>query len=296
MAVLQMISIYLFSIIYSTIPVIVWVGQNEKVSECSHIITHGKNSEKIFAFLGIGIFLPIVMLNILYFVTSCKLRKQWRKRKRFLRQEDSFAKENSCAEMSIMRHINQQRRVKQGEKIKSCDSPKHQPQVQVLLTPSRSEFTDYRPSALLDTTPEPNDLNTSAKPVEVPSSVKTTALPKCESTNFGKNPDPVSTRSGDTPKRFSRLNRGYRSDYQRQSLHLIGLILLLIDVTMFPAIIVRSIPISISFTVRFYLGLVVFNNSLVNPWLYALQSKDLRRALKDNLVKIGGWFACSGGF
>ena len=326
MTLLQMIGIYLFSIMYSVIPFVVWVEGNERFSDCSHISTLGKNSKKIFAFLGVGLFLPTFILNILYFATLCKLRKQWRKRMRFLRQKDSFVKEKSSAKMSDVFHINQQRRNQRGEKIKFCDSPKLRTQGILILDPLRSldhcDSLDISPT-IDDTKPsevnvssslicqcetndinetlsglpdaitsfEPTDLNTAAHPGVVPPSAKATALPKFENTNFRINPDPYSTRREDTPKRPSQLNRGYKSDYQRQSLCLIGLILLLIDVSIFPAIIVRSIPVSISLTVRFTLTLLVFNNSLVNPWIYALQSKDFRRALKDNIVKIGEWIA-----
>ena len=79
------------------------------------------------------------------------------------------------------------------------------------------------PSALLgtSTTFEPTDLNTAANPEEGVSSVKTTALPKCEITHFENIPDPFSSRRENTPKRFSHLNRVYKSDFQRQSLCLI---------------------------------------------------------------------------
>ena len=273
MAVLQMIGIYLFSIVYSVIPFVVWIGKNERISECSHIAL-GKNSEKIFVFLGVGFFLPIVILHVLYLVTSCKLRKHWRKRMRFSRREDSFAKENSGAETSTMCHINQQRRDERGGKIKFCDSQKHRPQDQVLLDLQRSAFRDSfniishmrddtkrsdlnvkgsficqseandgsfdlnnTPSALLATSTsfEPTDLNTAANPEEGVFSVKTTALPKCEITHFENISDPFSTRRENTPKRLSHLNRVYKSDFQRQSLCLIGLILLLIDVSIFSA-------------------------------------------------------------
>ena len=326
MAVRQMTGIYLFSIMYSVIPFVVWIGKNESLSGCSHFITLGKNSKKIFTFISVGLFLHIVVLNILYFVTSCKLRKHWRKRVRF----DSFAKENDDAEMSVICHINQQRRDDREEKNKSYDSQKHRPQVQVLLDPSRSAMRDTlneshvsddtkpyevnvknnficqseandgsfdlnnTPSGLLGTSTsfEPADQNTAANSGEVSSSVKATSLPKCEGTNFENIPDFISTRREDRSKRFSRLNRGYKSDYQRQHLCLIGLIILLIDVSIFPAIIVRMIPVSMSNTMRFSLWILLFNNSLVNPWVYTLQSKDFRRALKDNIVKIGGWIAC----
>ena len=142
MTVLQMIGIYLFSIVYSVIPFIVWIGKHERISECSPINALGKNSEKIFAFLGVGFFLPIVILQLLYLVTSCKLRKHWRKRIRFSRREDSFAKENSGTETSTICHINQQGRDERGGKIKFCDSPKHRSQDQVLLDLQRSAFRD----------------------------------------------------------------------------------------------------------------------------------------------------------
>ena len=145
-------------------------------------------------------------------------------------------------------------------------------------------------SGLLNTFFEPTYSNMPANSTEDSSSLMSAVLPvcsKCGQTNCENIPATLSTRMGDT-SRFSELSRNYKSSYQRQSLCLIGLILLLIDVSIIPAIIVRSIPVPISITVRFAFGLLMFNNSLVNPWVYALQSKDFRTALKDNIRKIRG--------
>ena len=85
--VLQMVGIYLFSVVYTIIPFIVLGVENETIGEYISKSTLGNNAEKAFAFIGLCSFLPIVILNILYMVTLCKLRKHWRKRMRSLRQD-----------------------------------------------------------------------------------------------------------------------------------------------------------------------------------------------------------------
>ena len=146
MTVFQIVGFYLFSTVYTIIPFVIWSGGNEAIEECSPENTLGKNSGKAFAFLGIGLFLPITILNVLYFVTSCKLRKHWRKRLRSLRQKDSqkksLAKESHSTEVSILSDIEQHRRAEQVDKIRCYNSPKPRLQVQRLTGSSRSAFHD----------------------------------------------------------------------------------------------------------------------------------------------------------
>ena len=85
--------------------------------------------------------------------------------------------------------------------------------------------------------------------------------------------------------------RNSARELQKQSLVLIGLILILIDVTVIPFIVYLITekllePILIPEIVREILCLLVMNNSLLNPWLYAIQSKEVRRAIFQNLKQL----------
>ena len=94
-----------------------------------------------------------------------------------------------------------------------------------------------------------------------------------------------------TASRGSDLVDRSARESQKQSLFLIGLILLLIDITTAPCVVylvAEQVFLQESFPefVKSILLLLVMNNSLLNPWLYAIQSKEVRGAITHSMRKL----------
>ena len=96
-----------------------------------------------------------------------------------------------------------------------------------------------------------------------------------------------------TSTRFNRVNfviGRKTSDSQKQSINLIGVILLVLNLTvLLPASIKLAAVLgsfNISSTETELLFIFMMNNALLNPWIYTLQSTDFRLAVKDNWLRI----------
>ena len=90
--------------------------------------------------------------------------------------------------------------------------------------------------------------------------------------------------------RVSIVYGGKSRDNQKQSTHLIGVILVMLNLTMFlPACIKPSavlVPFHLSRMETELLFIIGMNNALLNPWVYTLQSTEFRCAVKDTWFKI----------
>ena len=92
---------------------------------------------------------------------------------------------------------------------------------------------------------------------------------------------------------FNRVNifyGGRSRDNQKQSIHLIGVILVVLNLTVFLPTCIKLaavlVPFNLSSMETELLFILMMNNALLNPWVYTLQSTDFRRAVKDNWLKI----------
>ena len=83
---------------------------------------------------------------------------------------------------------------------------------------------------------------------------------------------------------------GRSRDNQKQSIHLIGVILIVLNLTVFLPTCIKLaavlVPFNLSSMETELLFMLMMNNALLNPWVYTLQSTDFRRAVKDNWLKI----------
>ena len=90
--------------------------------------------------------------------------------------------------------------------------------------------------------------------------------------------------------RINIVYGGRGRDSQKQSIHLIGVILFVVNLTMFLPTCIKLasifVPFNLSSMATEILFLLMMNNALLNPWIYTLQSTDFRRAIKDNWLKI----------
>ena len=110
-------------------------------------------------------------------------------------------------------------------------------------------------------------------------------------TRKGQRHVPFKGANTPTTERPSDVIDSSSRESQKQSLFLIGLILFLIDLTTVPCVVYLVAekvfsPDSIPGFVKPLLLLLVMNNSLLNPWLYAIQSKEVRGAITHNLRKL----------
>ena len=108
-------------------------------------------------------------------------------------------------------------------------------------------------------------------------------------------------RSAYTSEEIRRIKRqdnaqlliygGKSNDNQKQSINLIGVVLFMINLSIFIPLIVSSTAnfnssFKISKMTRQILVLIVMNNALFDPWAYAFQSREFRHALVENMGQL----------
>ena len=84
---------------------------------------------------------------------------------------------------------------------------------------------------------------------------------------------------------------GKCNDNQKQSIYLVGIVLLFINLSVFIPIIISLVSnfdpsFEISKMTRQILVLIVMNNALFDPWAYAFQSQEFRSALVENTTRL----------
>ena len=328
MTVFQIVGIHLFSAVYTIVPFIIWTTDDHIISNCSPVNVFGPNRGKAFGFIGAGILLPLIVLNILYCVTFQILRRHMMKRLRILRHTENVTKTLhqsdvvstsgeavECHRTSVQLYRpypgtsdilssklchTKSRHVRFAGNLRGCESDCNYDNETDVDNRKDIRKTVYKEIRQLQIKGNENNAclterngkyNQTLENIEKLRSRDSTPSVACN--NLLKTD--LKLKCGSSRKLNCPIKRSIvyqRNDYQRQSLVLIGIILLLIDVTTFPSVFVRIIPGNASVMVNYIFALLTMNNSLFNPWVYALHCNDFRAALRDNIRKVFSTKCC----
>ena len=387
--VIQVAAIYTFCLMYIIIPLVIWGKRDIHIEECSAESLFETGKQPVFIFIGTGLFLPLVVLNVLYGFTFHLLRRHLRKRHRsghsyrkskISSKSSSGLQHSNRADHRYSRYDHRYSRADYGHS-RTYSRADHKSSQAIhsgipadhSRTDSRSDHccsrvdychsrtdcrsdhcccrtdhscsqADYCNSRTADSRANQccSDCRTDQCCRSISSSIEICSgenhtVPKglnhdlieqkrssverkslniqCISNQILENENETalmpmdlehvqkdiisrkrqkrdSFKGANTPntKRFTAFDNSSKES-QKQSLRLIGLLLLLIDISTVPCIIYLIAekvfpPESIPTFVRPLLCLLVMNNSLLNPWLYAIQSKEVRGALIHNFRKL----------
>ena len=263
MSIYQITGAFTASTTYTALPFMVWSNNNHYITGCSGPSVFQNNEWKAFAFIACGFVLPLIIVNILYCVTFVKLRQHLRKRIYFMRRQANY-RICSVNEENIVK-----KQDKQLTKVKNLDI-------------SRS-----RENCVFDM----NQINSTQKVAKESCCERfsTNSVPgvmQQEKVLLELPPDEMELNEHkNVSDKYKHTHRGT----QLQCLTLIGLILLLINITTWPAVISSVVEATTSFKLPLNLKRLVywliFNNALINPWLYSLQSSEFRASLKAGWVR-----------
>ena len=326
MAILQLIFVYLFCTTYCIIPVAMWANKNRTINDCTSEDMFSNKKEQSMVFFAGGYFVPLIFLNVLYFVTFCKLRRNWERGNQYawnfnvpktkttgvisnckVRTERSNIRKlkdrsatsdvtSACGvdyscfiegaeQMDLNLEINHDfhpcSQSPYGSERQSCKGPKQEEQPSLEIRKFRRnsfKVSDQSDSIQQTEQKEVPSVNTETEHLSV------------------RNMRNDSVIEFESQARRNNFYRGYNRNIQRQSLVLIGIIMLLIDITVFLPILINTLAHMLllqkskALTVIFIA--IILNNALINPWVYSFQSKPFRSALKDNISKICKGFCC----
>ena len=278
MTVIQLGSVYIFSTLYAILPLLLWGRKNQYIRTCAHEYMFGSEVNKLSAYLGFGFLFPLLILNILYCVTFCKIRRQYTRRY-FPPVNDEGIDTGSASSDRITR----QKKFGTVYKHRNIQAPDDATRKLQANFDSRTQLQETHLREQNNGNANCSIYEKNAATEQQPSkSNKRTGNNESKS-NFRQLCRTYSERTSHTSHSNSRSR-----NIQKQSLVLIGAILLSIDVTILPSIVVLVVTIivptwSVSVTVMYAVGIIAMNNSLINPWIYTLQSKELRKALKKDI-------------
>ena len=318
MTIFQMVGVYVFSISYVITPILAWGKHSMIVNRCSPEILFGNNIQKAFAFLGTGLFIPLIFLNVLYCVTFFLLKMHLRKR-HFIEQMTKTSQTRLSQEEKEIEHDIQYKKGKcqcDTQRYCKCDGRSSN---KAGSSSSNKTGSSSSSKPLVPIYREPFNEETNVNQdsnLHLKRKHKCAHEVKCSLANYNllnqeefgiyvsENPDEIGCVLEQTPRqrvlykmsppaKDSVIYRSSVRNSQRQSLCLIGLILLLIDLSTLPCVIYliaeKMFTLdsdSISGVIRPLLCLMILNNSLLNPWIYAVQSKEFRGALVSNIRKV----------
>ena len=284
MTVIQLGSVYIFSTLYAIIPLLFWARKNTYLRTCAHEYMFGSEVNKLSAYLGFGFLFPLLILNILYGVTFCKIHRQYTRRY-FPPVNDEGIDTGSASSDWITR----QKKFGTVYKHRNIRVQTPHDDTRKYLAMIQENF-DSRTQLQETHLREQNNENANCSIYE--KNAATEQQPSKSNKRTGNNESKSNFRQlcrtySERTSHTSHSNSRSRN-IQKQSLVLIGAILLLIDVTILPSIVVLVVTIivptwSVSVTVMYAVGVIAMNNSLINPWIYTLQSKELRKALKKDI-------------
>ena len=382
----QILLIYMFSFLYIILPIFIWGKYENHIEYCSPENLFDTGLHNTFIFIGTGLLVPLIVLNALYGLTFHLLRRQLRKRNRYVHVCRNF---QLFDRFTSSQHYKCQTDDSKGNNYNGCN--RTAANSRRTLTGDRRNVRRDNPSGRTDYQSKCDkshsshrhsfisnafDTNLSEKPWSSADDSSSKSFNQCYNSvgsDVGKTceqdsatyKEKHSSRSVSTPndcmfktepssindnepywckqstsnratvqrtessdsdiltqrnekqdtcqavdvqtmlasrlgskRRMSKTRQRQVSntllpggnssrEIQKQSLLLIGLILLLIDITVIPFIVYLITekllePILIPEIVREILCLLVMNNSLLNPWIYAIQSKEVRRAIMHN--------------
>ena len=304
MSVMQVTAVFVFSCVYCTIPFVVWSRRELFKTGCDMVNVFGKNLNKAYAFVCSGLLLPLTILNILYAVTFLLLRQ--------INKKKSF---------KGLRRLNRRKFMADIDKTRKTTDDKIQ---RNRYLENNKPFANRRGKTHSDKANQQANITLSTKDTDV---CRCNSLKQTVNQNLGSfkhsafkvgnenrirredesqhvrvlkpsnaTQEEILFMKHETPTMPTNSNKKLRNYNHRQCLILIGVILAGINVTTWPAVIISGVeglssspvfPRAVT-KVLFWL---VFNNSLINPWLYSVQSSEFRATVRNTVRRVLEFFA-----
>ena len=312
MTIIQIVGVYLFSTVYAIMPLLFWGRKDQQINTCSQESMFGSETRKLSVFLGIGFLFPLVILNVLYCVTFYIIRRQCAKKyspvtkicfesghvladqKRCHRQPETVYKSQRNMSAACNKPLSHTKALPVSCQAKLttghvsgiyCNvESKLNKHGENMVNLELDHIQHVKCDGAEDKGASKKEIYYTGRRMRRSCSDQSTSC----SDQSGRRFDQSRIRLGQSRSRFDQ-SRSRLRDSQKQSLVLIGVILLLIDITILPSIVVLVASIIIpSWTVpvivMYIVGVIAMNNSLINPWVYALQSKEFKEALKNDIL------------
>ena len=287
MSVIQIVVILTFCCLYCCIPFIIWAKEDLDISGCNLLSLFGENSRNVYAYFGCGLLLPLAVLNIFYCVTSSVVRRN-------IVNKNKIPVHKRCERCKTVLTTRTSYSFKTGDRRDEIeiqeilDSNSDKRVCIKCITASSDQSISKRVVSLNHLRPNLRGCESkSGRQVEHVVESMLNENITCLKTHGRDALD----KSKDTAIKESGINRRANKDIQRQCLILIGVILMGINITTWPAVIISVIEavmpswIFPRFVTQGTMWLI-FNNSLFNPWIYTVQSAEFRDALKEMFKQI----------
>ena len=309
---IQGILIFVCATIYVAVPFLLWGETDIDIEMCTFHQVFRDKMRYVSFYMGAGFLLPLMFVNIIYGITFAKLRQKLNDRDsvklRYRAKRFSLVKEatssNSAVKSELSIRLTKRGR---GDDIITSDTPVFKEMLQsadpsdrTLIDPGNNseDNTELRRGVVADEKYTVKD-----RIMEVPrlsqagNECKSNDEDVCE--NILQCEDPLSDARGvrnladidNNEGRNKKVSSSPVSVYQRQSIKLIGLILLLINVTSWPALSLLFLIYHLSDwdatrTTTAVVQCILFANSVLNPCVYTFQSREFRDMLKTQLHSI----------
>ena len=311
----QIVVIYMFCAIYWTIAFTVWSSPEPNITVCDANSVFGNGESKVYLFGVFGVFLPLLLVNVLYTVTFSILKyrlsiwaavfrhrgKPRRDETRLLRMYTARLRPKSAAhpgtDVAACRSNLTANPAANSKSINACKISERTLQKDYCFIPPIGQATDGtkvsihgcqtpdRQTTVSVESPEKNRRNHNY------GRLQTSFIERQKLQNKADEPE-ICDKSIDKHSMECVFPYAYQHAGPRESLILIGLILGLINITTWPILIIStkdSISSDEESRDAIYLGLCIFSlNSLFNPCVYAIQSKEFRAALFENVKRLCG--------
>ena len=306
MTVIQIVGVYSFCTMYQVTALALWGNLN--LDKCTAVTVFGDGKQKAFVFIGAGLILPLIFVNVLYCVTFHLLRRHMSKRAYF---EQVTAYSRNLGAHDLKKSENEKMDIEEDcvDEIQithnygnPCSDLSHESfPLEQFNEDSKPAGTNILKSQLHHKDSfEKKRSHFNTKLVNIPENEHMAGYTVAAEDNryINQNLRGCSVNwLGTAAKRSNQPAQSPANDLQKQSLCLIGLILLLIDLTTLPTVVYLITekafpPESLPRTVKVFFCVLVLNNSLLNPWVYAIQCQDFRSALINNVKGLFCHFNC----
>ena len=316
----QIVVIYMFCAIYWTIAFTVWSSPEPNITVCDANSVFGNGESKLYLFGVFGVFLPLLLVNVLYTVTFSILkyrlsiwaavfrhrgkprRDETRLVRKYTARLRSKPSEHPGTDVAACRRNLTANPAANSKSITACKISERTLQEEDCLIPPIGQATKEKEDGTIVSIRgcQTSDRQTTVS-VESPEKnrrnhnygrLQTSFIENQKLQNKTDEPEicdkPVDKHSMECVFSYAYQHAG--PGRHRESLILIGLILALINITTWPILIIStkdSISSDEESRDAIYLGLCIFSlNSLFNLCVYAMQSKEFRAALFENVRRL----------
>ena len=308
----QVIGVYLFSMTYMIIPFALWSQTEQELTSCEPGQAFGQNQVKAFLFVGMGSLTPLLTANIIYGclrylkqnnamnvaqtvrLTKCGLGAT----RSVIDFEPTDDDETQIApDVMTLTNDNDEDEIETLENTQSIYDPLR------YLSQENREM-DVRGKSSLESSLIQNrgtyhgerytfsQLSDSQREVDRKSLIQNDKrrAKNCHHKNAKYSTSMVRYTSPDTAKRNREISDETQGmvDAQNQIIGLIGIVLLLENLTALPCvlsfILTMFIPQKMYQVLGLSLSIIAISNAFFHPWIYAYQSKEFREALTSNIT------------